>query len=289
MIKRAFFPFLALVLAGGLMAGKFQDSYLLRYELKPKSSDKYKMSMTMNMKMDAPGAPPSIDIKSTMDFELNTLDVGADGKADVEMKTTNIKMDTGDLPGGGEDAPKEMVIKAKMDDRYRLTDAKAGAGMDMTQMMMNMSGANQSMMMLELPENPIKVGDSWEFEMAKNPILGEKAHMLKATLKSLTEYEGTPAYEVELTGKIDLNVNLGEAMKKANEAAGAAGGAAAMFEGMDMTVKGQIGVAGKVYISRKSAKILASETTMDSKQAMEMMGMTINMDGVTKITMKSAN
>lgn len=285
MMRRLTVPTLILAAAALLAAGRYQDEHLLRFELKPDSSEKFKVEMTMDMDMDAPGAPPSMNMKSTMDFELLTGKIGEDGKADIEMKTTNMQVEGDMLGGNAPEVPKEMVVKAKLDDRYRITDVKAHGPPDQAQMIMGMSNANQTSMFIEFPEKPVKIGESWTFAMAKNPMLGEKEHLLTATLKGLATVQGTPAYEIDLSGKIDLNVDMAEAMKKAGAGAGDGGGVGEMMAGMEIIVKGSIDVAGTVFIAQKGGRLLSSQTQMASKQSMEMMGMNLNIAGKTNMKM----
>lgn len=290
MQKRILIPGLILTAALLMAAGRMQEEHLLRFELNPNSVDKYKVQMSMNMTLDAPGAPPNLAVNSSMDFELKTGAIDEKGLADVEMKTTNMVVETSDVPAGTPppDLPKEMIVTGKIDNRYRLTEAKQKGLTGEAALMMNMSNANQTSMFIELPEKPVKVGDSWKFSMAKNPMLGEKDHQLTATLKGLAIHEGIPAFEIEISGKIELDVNMAEAMKKAAETSGGAGGAEALLGGMDIVVKGSIGVGGKVFLAQKGGRLLYSETAMDSKQSMEMMGMTMNIDGKTNMKMSLA-
>jgi hypothetical protein len=288
---RTFLPILAVAAFAVAYAGSFQQGYLLRLNHKPNTSDKYKIELVSNQQMNAPGAPPNIDVKGSMDFEVNTGDV-KEGLADVEMKTTNLKIDAGELSGmmRADQMPKEIVTKAKLDDRYRLTQATTSGLTPQAQMMMGMSGSNSSAMFFELPEKPVKLGDTWEVSMPKNPMFGEKEHKLIATLVSLKEYDGAPVYEFSVRGKFDFDVNMADIVKAMAAAPGAAGADpnAPDLSGMDMRMKGIISISGSALVSRADAKMHFSTMKMESKQTMSVMGMDIDIAGTTTVNMKLA-
>jgi hypothetical protein len=287
---RSFLPVLA-VSAGALaFAGLAQDEHLLRLELKPNTVSKYKLSIVSNQKIDAPGAPSNIDVSGTMDLDISTLSLDEKGLADIEMKTTNIKFDAGDMAGtvDPDQIPKEMVVKGKLDDRYRLSQAQAiGAKTSDAQMLMSMAGSSSTTMFVELPEKTIKVGDSWTFNMPKNPMTGDKEHALTATLVSLKNHHDVPVYEIAFKGNAIYDVNLSEAMKKASQGGGG-GGMVDMIANMDAKLKGNIEIEGSSLIARQGGKTQFQTMKMTAKNIVNVMGMDIPIDGVTTFEMKLA-
>jgi hypothetical protein len=268
-------------------AGTLQEAYTLRLDLKPATTDKYKIELDSTQHVNFPGAPPEIAVKGSMDFEMKTNAVDKDGLAEIEMKTSNVKLDAGQAAGmiNTDQLPKEITVKAKLDSRNHITESKTEGLTPQAQMMMSMSGTSTSTMFVELPDKPVKVGDTWEIHLPKNPMMGDKEYPLIATLIGLEDYEGTPAYKVGITGKIEFDVDLGAVMKKMAEAGAGATGAP---EGMDMKMKGSVDIGGTAFLARAGAKTLGYTMKMGSKQVLTMMGMDVNIDGVSNVNMKLA-
>lgn len=282
---RTFLPLLAVSGLTFAFAAAAQESFLLRLDLKPNTSDKYKLELVSNQVMSGPpGVPPNIDVKGSMDIEMVTGAVDK-GTADVEMKTTNVKIDAGEMSGmmPMDQLPKEIVMKAKLDDRSRLTQTQVQGVPAQAQMMMSMSGSNPAAMFVELPEKPIKIGDTWEFAMPKNPMYGSKEHKLLATLVALKEYDGVPVYEVSVRGNFDFDANMGEIFKSMS------GGGGAETPQIDMTTKGTISMTGSSLISRKDGKTYFTTTKLTSRQVVSVMGFDLNIEGVTTVNMKKAS
>jgi hypothetical protein len=265
-------------LAAALSAG-VQDAYLLRYDLKPNTSEKFKIEIQSKQKIGFPGAPPEIEIKGQMDFEMATRDLDEKGLADVELKATNVKMEGPEMPMTGE-MPKEIIFKGKLDSRNRMTGLQAAGLPAEAELTMRMSGASSSITFVELPEGPVKIGDTWEIEMPKNPMFGDQVPKLTAKLLALKEFDSEPAYEIGLTGKVTYDINLGEALK-------AAGGENPMGD-LEIRMKGTTGFEGLAYLARAGGKTLELSMTMDAKQTMSVMGMEGPVDGVTTTKMKRA-
>lgn len=282
-------PFLVLAIAASF-AAQGQDEYLIRRTQTANSVERYKVSMATKMNMGAEGQNQNMDFTGTMDFDIATGQVDEKGVADVELKTSNLKFESegaGPEMMGGEDIPKEMVMKGKLDDRYRLTEAKAVGPASQAQMMMSMSGSGSSAFFFELPEKPVKVGESWKVVLPSNPFLGEKEHSLTAKLIAIKDVEGESAYEIHVEGEIELDVDLSEAMKKAFEASGESGGLGDMLAAMAMKMKGKIGYDATQMLARKDGRLLNIVVKMDNKAQMEMteLGMKIDVDGTTTLTM----
>lgn len=110
------------------------------------------------------------------------------------MVTSDIKMQVegnSPIPAPNE-APREIVVKGRMDSRYRVFEPKVeGLNPAMAMMSQNLSGMNLG---IELPEGPVKVGDTWDVTIPKNPFLGEKVQTLKASFAGQKSVDGRSVY-----------------------------------------------------------------------------------------------
>lgn len=282
-------PFLLLAIACSF-AAQGQDEYLIRRTQAANTVEKFKVAMTSKMNMGAEGQSETMEVNGTMDFDLSTAAIDDKGVAEVELKTSNMKFES-EGPGaemmGGDAIPKEIVMKGKLDDRYRLTDVKSVGPASQTQMMMSMGGSGSSAFFFELPEKAVKVGDTWKVVLPANPFMGEKEHALTAKLVGLKDVDGESAFEIHIEGTIELDVDLAEAMKKAGEAGGEAGGFGDMFASMGMKMKGKMDYDTTQILARKDGRLLDVTAKMASKMQMELSGagLTIDMDGTTTLKM----
>lgn len=290
MKTRVFFPLAVILTSAVLATAVKQDEYVLRYDLKANSNEKYKIVMAMQMKVEAPDETRDVTMDATNDFELVTGEIDQEGRASAEMITTNMKVEVKGAPEGEgpPEPPKEIRFKGKLDNRYRTFDMKPVEGITPDQMMMNPTDLTESAIFVELPEGPIKVGDSWKFNLPKNPMLGDKDHALTATLKGLTTYEGVPVYELDVVGDVDFDFDMAEAMKKSGAAGGAGGGGEIgeeMMAAFQIKMTGKIAVSGKAYLAQTGCRLLHSDMNMVSNQSMEMMGIKILISGTTSLKM----
>lgn len=270
-----------------------QDStVLIRRELKENTSDAYKMVIKTNQTIDAGGMQMPIDVTATADLGLKTLKINAEKKeGELEIKMSNLKVDMGDMAGAGGDMmgelPKEIITKATIDERNRIKmeAPKPGEGNsnNMMQMMGMMSGMGDptGTLGVEFPEKAIKVGDSWEVPVPKNPMLGDVTAKLNAKLVAEKELNGVKVYEILITGKIPVDVDT-EKLAKANPQAAAQN----PFGGMQMIMKGTVDTSTTMLVSKTTGVTLSVESTQKSNINVEMtaQGMTITTAGTTKVS-----
>ncbi|MFN8138617.1 MAG: hypothetical protein U0R49_02345 [Fimbriimonadales bacterium] len=272
-----------------------QDStVLIRRELKENTSDAYKMVIKTNQTIDAGGMQMPIDVTATADLGLKTLKINAEKKeGELEIKMSNLKVDMGDMAGAGGggdmmgELPKEIITKATIDERNRIKmeAPKTGEGNsnNMMQMMGMMSGMGDptGTLGVEFPEKAIKVGDSWEVPVPKNPMLGDVTAKLNAKLVAEKELNGVKVYEILITGKIPVDVDT-EKLAKANPQAAAQN----PFGGMQMIMKGTVDTSTTMLVSKTTGVTLSVESTQKSNINVEMtaQGMTITTAGTTKVS-----
>lgn len=298
-MKRQLLAFSLLsVTLGAASAGLLQDEYTLRLNFEPGQVDRYQAEMVSTMKMSSPGAgDQDFSVKGTMDYAYHFGKVGDDGKAELEMKVTNIQVEASgaaEAMMSGQEMPKEYSIVGKIDDRYRLTDAKTVGLPAQTQMIMSLGGSGTSSVLFELPEKPVKVGDTWPVRMPANPMVGDKPQELTAKFVGIKEVEGTPFYEIQVAGNVPLDIDMAEVMKKMSEAAGGAagggGGMADLLAGMSIRIKGALDVTNTAHFEVKTGRLSTMDTKVDAKQTMSMaeLGVSIDIAGTTRVKMKLA-
>lgn len=268
------------------------EGITLRRDLKTIGTDNYKMDMKVSQtiqlgSMGMGDMPIDITMAMKMAFRLNDQDPETK-KSPVDITLSDIKMDMQGLPGGGgagggmPEMPKEIKSKAKIDERNRFTDIQnlpiPGQGGQMSQMMMMMSGSSNpvSGFLIEFPEKAIKVGDTWDVTMPKNPMMGSTDVVLKATLKGEKEFMGEKAYEIVLSGSFPLKVDMAEVMKNNPEMQG-------MMGGMNMLLSGKIEMRSVFLIQKESGKTLSMESLVKSTQRLDLpdMGQGFDMSGET--------
>lgn len=250
------------------------------------AKDVYVLESTMDqiVSLDSVGmGEQQMTMKSTSTLSLITGKVDQNtGAADVEMVTSDFKVDLGDLGGlAGDPAanlPKEIRIAGVFDPRNRFTASPAKPGPDA--MMMNLvSSAGTSTQFFELPEGPVKIGDSWEVVVPKNPATGGQEAKLKATLVAERAEQGTDVWVVALEGTIPVDLDMTEMLKANPEMAG--GGMPAM------KVVGSLDVKAEALLEKAGCRTVSVTSEIKSKATTEMvdMGMTMDMKGTTKSKM----
>ena len=223
-------------------------------------------------------------MKSTSTLSLLTKKFeSAKGAADVEIVTTDMKVEMGgmaDMMGDPmANMPKEVRIKGVMNVRNQFTSEPVKAGPDA--MMMNMvASAGTATQFFELPEGPIKVGESWEVLVPKNPTTGGLETKLKATLVGERKEKGVDVWVISLEGTIPMDLNMDELMKANPDMAGGA-----PISGMKVT--GNLVVKAEALLEKAGCRTVSVTSEIKTKAKTEIpdMGMTMDMDGVTKSTM----
>lgn len=193
-----------------LMGG---GSVTLARTFKAGEEQKYKMDMTMNQQMGS-GDQKAGQMKMTItaDMDQKTTSVAPDGKtADVLVKTSNMAFKTEPEMGLGNMLPKEMTTNMKIDSRNQVSAATvSGVQGAMAGQLDQMGlGSNPMGFGASLPDHPVKVGESWDVPLPKMPML-ETTGSLKATLVGEKTVDGTPSWEIKITGSLPIKMNLAQ-------------------------------------------------------------------------------
>ncbi len=286
MIRNPFLSLLVAVCAVSALAIT-QDTHLLRRTLTESATDVYKVEIKSDNHMESPMGPMDMGVVGSMrqTFKLGKVDQQK-GTAELEMTTSEIKMEmTGPMAemaqGAAGQTPKDLVVKGVLDTRNRL-QATGGPGMSPQLMMMMGPGASATGAGIEFPEGPVKIGDSWDVVVPKNPFLGDGEHKLRATLIGSKDVEGTSAWEIGLTGTIPFDVDMQELIKKlpAESVPNAE-----MMSGMKVLLKGQVEVSSTGLVEKSSGRLIKMESNLKTKQNVSLPDMGMSMDGTGTMRM----
>lgn len=285
-MKKTLFGLTAFALVAVAIA---QSANLIRVDIKPDSTDNYVVESTMKNVMNMPtGGEQDMTIRSSMKYALKYGVADKDGKHNLGMTVTDIKMDMegpmAEMAGQMGEMPKEMKFEGKVDNRYRVTELKqAGASQNPMLAMMG-SSMNYTMLFIELPEKEVNIGDSWDVNIAKNPMMGIPDTTLKATLKGEKDNNGTPCWVISLTGKIPTKMDMAELMKDQPDPSG-------MMANMEMIITGTMDLNTEALIAKNGGKAQVVTSNMKTKQTIEIknIGMSMDMSGdmVMKMSLKN--
>ncbi len=272
----------ALVLVSLAMAA--QDGITLRKTLKT-GTESYKMVSKSNQTVSLPGGAGDQELETkstaTYTFKIGAVDA-AGAQAPVELTT---KVDAFDMTGPLADmlqGQKDNVLKAitmngTLDNLNRFIVDPKGKIDPMT----IFSGAiNNTIggLFVEFPDTAVKIGDTWDVTIKKGPLTGKEDQKLKAVLVAEADVDGTPAYQIKVSGSIKTNMNMAELMK---DGGGADQGGLAQ---MDMQITGTIEFKGEAMVAKATGQTLTMTRKMTTKQEMSVSGQSIPSTGTSTVT-----
>jgi hypothetical protein len=269
------------------LAAKTQESFTLRLVLTEGQRTVYTQSVVVDHTMDAAalggGAQDmEITMTSTMTHTFGRVDPEA-RKAALTIEVSDLKMEAEGMAGLMMDdgVPDGYKMTAKIDERNRISELKAEG---MPAMMAAWAGGERgleaAMNIFVFPEQPVRVGDTWEMKLPKSPMFGDAEPVMKVTLKEVKEVEGKRALVLEVKGEMPMNVNFGELMRDAPDAG-------PMGE-MDMRMTGTVDSVATVTIEAATGRMLAMESTATSDIQMEIVdiGAKVPITGTTRTVIR---
>lgn len=254
-----------------------QDTVTIKRELKAGAKDVYKVVTETKTLMDIPSmGEQEMIMKSTMNYALTTGEV-KDDYAEVGLTISDIQAkiegSMADMMQGMPEMPKEMKFKGTLDARNRLSNVKLDGKLDMMAMMMANTTSTMNMF-VEYPGGPVKVGDSWDVVVPKNPMLGNEDTKFKATL--VGEKDGK--WQIKMSGELKLKSDLSEMMK----------GQDPTGTGLDMqmVMTGTMKMESEALVNKTTGKTVEMTTALDSATTMDIVNMGIKSDQKAKGTIK---
>ncbi len=272
-----------------LMALAFaQDGILLRRELKNDATDQYTMSLSTKQVISSPAGDQDVTVDGTMKMAFKTTNVSEKhDSADLTITVSDMDLKLGGMAQMAEGMmgtlPKSYTVKGKVDNRNQVTNVKLD-GLSMQQQMM--AAGVQSMANLSgvaFPENPVKVGDTWDVPVPKNEAMGTEASVLKATLVGEKKQDGIDTWEISLVGKLPVNMDLSK-LTGGNDPTGGS------IPDMKVLMKGTNTIKATLLVEKSSGRTISMDGNLDSDQNIDLpdMGMTMTSKGATKALLKLA-
>ena len=270
-------PFALLALA--LLAQ--QGPATLRRALKADAVDTYKIEdkVTETVKSAMGEMPLTIGSTRTLVLKTTKVDDGA-GTSRFEATTTVDKLEaTGPAAAMAGEKPKPVTQAGKMDVRGRMTYDPAPATDPLAGLLSGVQGAGSAGTFVEFPEKAVKIGDSWDVVVPKNPYVYGEDQRLTATLTGEKEVEGAAVWTVAIRGTIRTAVDTSKLPPlRGSDPSG----------GVALKLQGQVELTGEGLVDKATGKTVA----MTSKGVMKMTidladsGLTLDTNGTIESAIK---
>jgi hypothetical protein len=255
--------FLALAAIG--MAA--QDSVAIQRTLVENSVEKYKSTTKIVETLNSPIGDIPLNISTTTTYSLKTKKVdAAKGLADVEFTSTIDSIDGGDSPlteGWTNKKPDPMVQQGTID-RLGHLDLKAPDKPDKDMAIIaGISGSLQASTFVELPQHPVKVGDSWDITVPKGDYTGDTDQKISAKLTGDKKVDGKDAWTVELSGSINLQFDSAKFASAGSSSNG-------ILDKHHITGTGVSVMKGSALVEKSTGKTLSLDANNELKASLQM-------------------
>lgn len=221
----------------------------------------FNMNMTMKMNPEKKGLPipPEMLMKMGGTIVQKTKTVKPDGGA---IYTTELRGGTMEVMGHQQPLPASPATTIEVDGKGQIikfdapkTQGGGGfPGMDNFMKFDRFSGLGAI-----LPENPVKVGDTWEKSLSG--ILGDSSITIKSKLLGIEMVNNKETLKVEQTVEMPMDMSMDADQKPTTDKSKAM-----------MNITGKISVVGIVNIMAEGARILKSGQKMLANMTMTMQG-----------------
>jgi hypothetical protein len=260
------------------------SAHVIQRTLKAGDTDRYtfKMSMAQNITMGG-SAVQAVTTNMEAEYRLKVLSI-VNHHARAEMTINTTKSDMGGMMGTRSmNIPKQVKELGTLDARNRfvLTDVDNSTPSSFMNLGSAGAGAQASGVLVELPDHPVKIGDSWNMELAGMDKAGMNDRTLKITLVGPGEVNGHSVWKVKVTGRVPVAMDIGKMLGAGGSSQ--TGPGAAMLKGMKMT--GTMVYEGRGAIDRQTGKTVSLVYTVDSAMTMNMAG---GQSGMGAMNMKVA-
>lgn len=279
MTGRTLRSFAALALLSGF-AHAGQEPGVLRRHFVPDSVESYRLTGDLNTLITLPNGmgEETVTANTIARYDVKTKSVQGD-KAEVESTMTLEKMETtGPFSPDTKELPKPVVTKGTVDPLNRLRIATEAAKADQDMLTSVLGGEDSQAIagaFLELPDHPVKDGDTWRVTVPKNGVMKEDQY-LTATRVDQEDLDGTQVWKVNLTGTLVTAIDSVTLPDSAGPMAG-----------QKMGLKGSIDVTGTAYIDAKTGQTRRMSTEFKGKQTLTLLELGLSVE--TSSTLKSAS
>jgi hypothetical protein len=118
------------------------------------------------------------------------------------------------------------------------------------------SDPQQAIIFIELPDKPVRVGDSWTMPMSGGKIMGLENAKMKLTFVGTGEVHGHPVWKVRVSGHYPIAMDMGKILSKMGSMGGQGANADAMKK-LSMTITGTMELSGSGAVDQRSGKTVA--------------------------------
>ncbi|HWD41156.1 MAG TPA: hypothetical protein VG944_20070 [Fimbriimonas sp.] len=245
-----------------------QDPQVIQRTLSENATETYRVVTTTNETGQIAGlGPVAMNITSNTTYVFKTGKVDASkGNADIDATVTVDKIDGG---GGLMDGQLEklktapITVKGKIDKRGHLDLTESATGNAMSRALSGGAGGFQTLF-IELPDHPVKVGDSWNVVIPKGPFTSPTDQKLAVKLTGEKQDGGKDAWTVDVSGTIDIDVDS----TKIPQNSGA--DPTDPFKGLHAVFKGTSTISGTGMIEKATGKTLTLDTKSDIKLTVQL-------------------
>ncbi len=251
-----------------------QDSLTFVRTYKDGAKDVYDVTVVTSSVTDLSSmgqGEQTMDVTVKQTAEYTYSDLKEDGTVTVTFKYKDIdyKMEgpMAEMMGGGQEMPKEITGKAKLDKYGRMLEHKIDD--QKVEGMMAMMGGSRNMDPLSnfaLPKEPVTIGSEFNVEMVDLPMFEKGKTKITGKVIGKDTYKGISAYKIDSTGTMRMNMNLSEMMKQSGQEVP-----------FNMTMEGDVKIKGTFWVEEGSNRLLKMDmaTTTTANVNLSDMGMTL--------------
>lgn len=268
------------ILATAIFAGQVPQALgptLLRRTLTANTTDTYKIEdrVQETVKSAAMGEiPVTLSSKRTLALRVTQVDAAA-GTAKFEA-TTHIDEIKADGPAAGlmNQKPSDVTQTGKLDLRGRMTYDPVATADLMANLLGSSPGSVSAGIFVELPERPVRAGDTWTILIPKSPLVYDQDQRLTATLVGDKDLDGTPVWVVSIRGVLHT----------ATDSTKVPGAKA----GTGVKVNGEVDLAGEGLVEKSTGRTIQMTSKGTSKATVELVeyGITLDTTGTIDSTAK---
>lgn len=260
-----------------------QDGTVLRRELKEGTAEAYTVQFDMKKMIDMPsnGGEQEFSISGTMNCATKIGKFEADKKlSDVDVTLSKFKFQLGGMAqmmqGMIDQLPSEVKYATQVDDHNRWGAPKIDPKMAAMVGIAQMVAGGGWMEFATLPDQAVKVGDTWEQTVPKLPVFGNKEFKLKSTLTAEKTVNNVVVEVITVMGVLPMDMDMSSMM-------GGSGGA-------DVTggarLVGPLDYHMDVTIEKATGKLVELTATSSGKQKVDIPQNGLSMDVSGKSTTK---
>ncbi len=266
------------LIATTLLAIQAPTPTLLRRTLAANATDTYKIEdkVQETVKSTSMGELPELHVTSSRTLTLKTPTVNTSaGVAQFEATMTVDKI-TADGPAAAlmNEKPKPSVQTGKLDVRGRMTYDPAASTDLLSSLLGGSPGAVTAGIFVELPERPVRPGDTWDITVPKSPLIFSQDQHLTATLVGDKIVDGVSVWVVSIRGQI-------RSLTDSSKFPGAKAGSG-------VKVDGTTDLTGEGLVDKSTGRTLQMTSKGDSKATIELLeyGITLDTTGTIESTAK---